>query len=102
MKHDNVVSIWKTKPFPRTNLHPGGNGTARNLPANPPPYETAAATTKPKRLTTVGELCAALFAHLNAGEPQIPVGPSVTAAMRDLLRDLKRCRFVRTPPAYFS
>jgi hypothetical protein len=102
MKPDNVVSLWKTKPLRRTELHPDGSGRARNLPMKPPRREKTTTTTKRKRLTTVGELCAALFAHLNASEPQIPVGSSIITPVRGLFQDLKRGRFVRTPPAYFS
>jgi hypothetical protein len=102
MKPDNVVSLWKTNAPFRTNLHPNGSGRAGNVRAKFPRYEKTTATTKFKRLTTVGELCAALFAHLKTSGPQIPVGPSVTTSMRGLLQDLKRGRFVTTPPAYFA
>ena len=57
---------------------------------------------KLKRLTTVGELCTALFGHLNAGEPQVPVGPMIANAMRAFLQELKEGQHVDSPPAYFA
>jgi hypothetical protein len=55
-----------------------------------------------KRLTTAGQLCAALFAHLDASEPRVPVQATVAAWMRHLLQDLRGGQTIRTPPAFFT
>lgn len=53
------------------------------------------------RIRTVSELCVALFRHLDAAEPLIPITPIIAAVKQELLQELASNQPVTSPPAYF-
>jgi hypothetical protein len=77
------------------------SGHVRHCSSGPAPSFSARKTGELARIITAGQLGAALFAHFDSGEPRVPVQPTITATMCDLLQDLRSGKAIESPPAYF-
>jgi hypothetical protein len=74
MESDNIVHLDQLRRLRRS------KGVSRDLGG------------RLKRLTTTCQLCAALFAHLDASEPRVPVQATVAAWMRHRFRIYEEAR----------